>query len=292
MANPETKQQRLPRHLIEFAVIFLSVVLAFFFEDFRESRNEKQQYKETLMIFGEDLQGFVEGLRKDIDTVRIANDWNNRGQVFEVLLNLLWIDSLIDIKEANLIDFRYIIESEYLQYWNIPIPVSPLSEEIRTRHVEHSSRSIKAGVLGIYDMEMSELNSIEQRFLNYYSSLNEIIDKTDPYFIYDAQDSLLFYSDEFIWRFKRIVKLHEAEYYYMRYLVQNRFVKVLNVVVRELERLGTDIPEDIQCFNMDNIYERFECEKGRPLDLEKDTITGISDIVSQKRNRFYKSLKN
>jgi len=290
MANQGTKQ-RIPRYIIEFTVIFLSVVLAFFFEDFRESRNEEQQYKESLMIFGNDLSEFVIGLRKNTDTVRIANDWANRGGYLELLLNLKWLDSLIDKKEATMTDFRYIIEGKYLQNINIPIPLSPLSEEIRTKHGKHASGSIKKRVLRIYEMEMNNLSSLEDEFNNYYSNLDEIIEKTDPHFSYDEQDSLLFYSNEFIWRFKKILRLHRGEYYYKRYLVEDRFVGILNAVTRELERLGAEIPVDMLCFKMDNIYELFECEKGRPLDLENDTITKISMIVTQKRKEFMNKVK-
>ena len=42
------------------------MVLAFFFEDFRESQNERNQYRETVMLFGSELNDMVQAHQREI----------------------------------------------------------------------------------------------------------------------------------------------------------------------------------------------------------------------------------
>ena len=74
--------RRYARHLRELFVIFLSIVLAFFFEDYRETKNEKSQYLETLAAFRLELIGEIESKRTVVDSFRIAGDVSTRGEDF------------------------------------------------------------------------------------------------------------------------------------------------------------------------------------------------------------------
>ena len=291
MENSRLEPKRLKRSFLEFIVIFLSVVLAFFFDDFRETKNEKEQYKEAFMILAEDINGFVVDLRKSIDTVRISTDYANRGEYLEFLLNLKWLDSLIDKEAATMNDFRYIIDDAYLQYVNIPIPISPLSDQIGTRHGEHASRRIKAAILRIYEMEMDHLNEIDTKFKRYYEEIFAFISKTDPSYNFNQADSLLFYSNEFRWQLKRIVNLHDYEFRYREYLVEVRFVKIFGVLEDEVNRLGIPIPESAKCYKNFQFPARWECENERKLDPEKDKIELIREMVPRYRKAYLAKLE-
>lgn len=285
---PETKpnQFRFLRLLAEFTVIFLSVVMAFFFEDFRESRNEKEQYVEALSIFQAELDEVLWTLHFVTDSFKVSNGYLNRGGLYEKVLILNWLDSLMDQKNATMIDFKFMIESKFLDE---PTPsavsISPLVDEIRTKYGEYAHNRIKSRFLPRYKEEMKRINGKSIRLDKYYTELNKIIRRTNPYLDYNEQDSLLFYSNEFVWLYKKIVNLRREEHEYKLWLAQHRLIGVIEAVNDELDRYGVLIPESAKCYKLD-FLGRFECWEGRSIESEMDTVKNIYNILTQRINEY------
>ena len=75
----------------EFIIVFLSVVLAFFFEDFRESQNERNQYKEAFILFSSELNSTIQSVRSKLDSVKVDNlPWS--GVYYQELQEHQWLD--------------------------------------------------------------------------------------------------------------------------------------------------------------------------------------------------------
>ena len=113
--------------------------------------------------------------------------------------------------------------------------------------------------------------------------------KTNPYQQFDKEDSLLFYSKEFIWNYKELVRMRKQEFYYYRYLVRKRLIRVLSGMNDELESMGLSMPPD-SCLRT-NYQARFRCENGRSLN-ESDSLQSIEKIVLEERNGYFEKHKN
>jgi len=77
------------RYFIEFVLIFSSVVLAFYFEDYRENRRDEEEYRKALLNFREDLHRDIITFRFTHDTASVAR---NRSYPKPFLLEM---DSII-----------------------------------------------------------------------------------------------------------------------------------------------------------------------------------------------------
>jgi hypothetical protein len=264
----------------ELFIIFISIVLAFLFDDYREFKNEKSSYKETLANFRDELLSDLNG--SALDSFRISTDNSTRGWKFERLLNLLWLDSLIDAKKATMADFRFIIkEYLYTETFSGQEP-SPLAKEIRTKFSEHVKSKLTLNQLNIYEAEKKNLLAQRSYLEKHQERLDDMISKTNPYYNFTKQDSLLFYSNEFIWRYKDIVDARKGEYRYERWLIQNRYRKVFNAVNKEMELIGLPMSGELKCILVAGFYKRFECENGRRIN-NGDSLNSIKHIVEQDR---------
>jgi hypothetical protein len=90
------------KSLRELFVIFISIVLAFLFDDYRENKNENNEYRKTLLNFTEELIDNIDGKRNSLDSFRVNSDNIHRGRKLERLLNLIWFESKIDNREATM----------------------------------------------------------------------------------------------------------------------------------------------------------------------------------------------
>lgn len=290
MTNQQPTSSRFLRLLAEFTVIFLSVVLAFFFEDFRESRNEKEQYIEAISMFAVDIEELIKGLYYETDSFRVTPD-NSRGHLLEKILILNWFDSLLNQKNASMSDFKFIIESRLL---GVPITtetyLSPLVEEIRTKYGEYAHPGIKSRFLLRYEREMKNLSAIDFRLKEFSKYLQEIIMRTDPYYNFTDEDSLLFYSNEFMWSYRRYVNTHQYRYQYKRFWLaqpQKRLIDIAEAVNAELDRYGAPTERIRKCYEIEDFIQRYTCwEDG--FDPEKDSIISINSLVRE-RIRKYKT---
>jgi len=203
---------------------------------------------------------------------------------------LNWFDSLIDQKKANMIDFKFIIQSRLLDTPTpVAISVSPLVEEIRTRYGEYAHPRIKGRFMTLYVGAIKEIEGINIKLDEYYTELNKIIRKTNPYADYTKPDSLLFYSSEFIWLYKEIVRLHQREYFYKVWLAHERLQSIMEEVIKELNRYDVEISKE--CYQLD-FTQRYKCWEGSPIDSKKDTVESIRRIVDRKIIEHNTKLKN
>lgn len=267
----------------EFFVVFLSVVLAFFFEDFRESQNERNQYKETFILYSSELDGMVQSMRSKLDSVKVDNlRWS--GEYYQELQEYLWLDSLLDQRKATMNHFRYFYKQGYLDGLFIPsYGQSPLSDEIRKRHGEYASNSITRRMLPRYNEGMHVIDGLNGEFTKTYSDLNEILLHTDPLGEYGDSDSLIFYSNEFRGIFKNLTVALENRNLYLNYLTNDRWIVVFDELRKEAERLGISVDEDALCYRMTDYVERFTCWEG---EVPKNPIL-IDDYLQEKRARFF-----
>jgi hypothetical protein len=272
--------------LLELVVIFLSVVLAFFFDDFREARNEKIQYKTDLLTFRNELVSTVNDMSIKLDTFTVQGDIAYRGTKFKRLVNLNWFDSLLRIRKASMNDFRYLTESDYLipefgEYNKIP-----LANEIRVKYTEYFNSKDLLNNLNIYEQEMKNLSNLNQVLVDSYKDLDRFLMKMDPYLNFDKQDSLLLYSKEFIWAFNSCNENYKSEFQFTKWLVQKRFIKVINSVNHELESLGVALPNDLNCYSPD-FPSRFECSNNRKIQIH-DSISRVDNMTIKNRSKYLK----
>lgn len=277
------------RSLAELLVIFLSVVLAFFFDDYRESKNEEAQYKSDLTIFRLELIAEITDIKISLDSFHVYNDESYQGKLYKQLLKQIWLDSLIKIRKATMKDFQFIIETTNL----VPSPEqqmkSPLPEEIRIKYDEYIQNKRTIKWLRIYGQEMGILGGVNKMLYDGGQCLNQLLKKTNPYLKFDTQDSTLFYSKEFIWNYRDIVSIRKQQYRYSKYLVEKRFIDVLDVINEELNDLGISFQSD-SCVRS-NYYERFICENERPI-IDSDSLLTIKEIVIKERKKYFDKLKS
>ena len=268
------------RSLAELLVIFLSVVLAFFFDDYRESKNEEAQYKSDLTIFRLELIAEITDIKISLDSFHVYNDESYQGKLYKQLLKQTWLDSLIEIRKATMKDFKFIIETTNL----VPNPEqqikSPLPEEIRTKYDEHIKNTRTIKWLRIYLQEMGILEGVNQMLYDGGQSLNQLLKKTNPYLEFDKQDSTLLYSNEFIWNYRDMVSNRRDQYHYSKYLTEKRLIDVLDGINEELNDLGVSIQSD-SCVRS-NYYKRFSCENERSI-INSDSLMTIKEIVIKEK---------
>lgn len=267
----------------EFFVVFLSVVLAFFFEDFRESQNERNQYKEAFILFSSELNSTIQSVRSKLDSVKVDNlPWS--GDYYAELLEHLWLDSLLDKKQASMRHFEYFFAQGFLDGTFIAsYPRSPLSDEIRRIHGEHARNNITRRMLPRYNEGMNGIEGIQEDLKSNYADLKSILLKTDPLGNYTAEDSLVFYSNEFRGIFKNLTEGLRLRNYYWNYLAKDRWIKVFDALVEEADRLNVKPPEDALCYALSDYVARFTCWEG---EVPKNPIL-IDDYLQEKRARFF-----
>jgi hypothetical protein len=270
--------------LLELVVIFLSVVLAFFFDDYREKKGETDQYKSDLLLFRRELVSEIVEMAASIDSFQVSNPRTNGGDRLKQLLNLIWIDSLIDQKRASMQEFRYIIESYYLFPFISDTKISPLANEISVKYSNHISDRIILNGLSIYQEEMTNLQKVNVSITEGSKKIISFIHKTSPNLEFDRQDSILFYSKEVIWAFKNVLMMQREKYAYEKYLAQKRLIVVVEHVDHELRALDVQIPGDSDCYGF-NFKKRYECRENRPISQDAE-ILKIKDIVVHERNEF------
>src|SRR6478736_6325451 len=263
MERSKIKLRRYLRLLPELVVIFLSVLMAFFVDDYRESKNEEAQYKSDLSIFRLELIAELNDIKISLDSFHVYGNETYRGKLYKQLVKHIWLDSLIKIKKATLKDFRFIIETTDLVPGAEQLMKSPLPEEIRIKYDEHirNTRTIKW--LRTYLQEMGILEEINKTLYDDGQSLNQLLKRTNPYLEFDKQDSTLFYSKEFIWNYRNMVSIRRQQYLYSKYLAEKRLIDVLDGMNDELKEFGISTPPD-SCVRS-NYYKRFICENERPI---------------------------
>jgi len=277
--------EKYSRSIRELIVLFISIVLAFLFEDYRENKNENNAYKKTLVDFTEELIDDMEQRRIMVDSFRVKSGFSGRQQ--EDVLDLIWFESKLDSKTATMADVEYLISSGNLSP-NIIIGnfgPSPLAEELRTKFSDQINNPNLVKWLRSYEAEMMILVRFNKLLQDSHESLNKMIEKTNPYFRYSKQDSLLVYSNEFIWRYKDIVRNRESELWYNKLLVENRLKKVYKELKKEYELQGLPLDGDHKCAGIDSFRERFVCENGRQ-NTPGDSLQTMSSLVKKKREDF------
>lgn len=278
--------RRHARHLRELFVIFLSIVLAFFFEDYREAKNEKSQYLETLAAFRLELIGELESKRNVVDSFRIARDIPYRGEDFARLQVLNWLDTLITSRQATMAHFRYVFSTGVFdtKLYGAYAPSSH-AVELRTHYQEHIQSDDLERKLKIYEQEMTISLRLREVFEKYADALSAITRDADPDLQFTATDSLLFYSNRFIWAYRDLLHMRQSEYLYNSWLAYDRLFKVLEVVNQELEWQGQLPANAFDCLDMRSFQSYIECQKGRAL-TPADSLESLSKLVEQYRIRF------
>ncbi len=216
-----------------------------------------------------------------LDSFKVLKDQSYRGTELIDLLNLKWLDSLIDRKAASLNDFRYIINSLSLFSGSGGHLQSPLAGEIRVKYVEQIQKAKTSKFLRIYIEETNDLKDLDQNTNEAIKKLHEFIMKTDPYLKFDRQDSLLFYSKEFIWKYKEVVKSRKFRYSHLRWLAQHRLRQIVGAMNSELVDLGVGPDPNADCAEFD-FKKRFHCEYGEIV----GEITSIPKIMARERADF------
>lgn len=270
--------------LLELVVIFLSVVLAFFFDDYRDKKSMTDQYKSDLLLFRRELVSGIAEMTASIDSFQVANPRTNGGGRLKELLDLIWLDSLIDQKRATMQEFRYIIESYYLFPFISDAKISPLANEISVKYSNHISNRIILNGLSIYQQEMSNLQKVNESIIDGSKKIISFIHKTRPDLEFDKQDSILFYSREVMWAFKNVLMMQREKYAYEKYLAQKRLIVVVEHVDHELRALNIQIPGNSDCYGFD-FKKRYECENGKPISQDQELLK-IKDIAIFERNGF------
>jgi hypothetical protein len=287
MNKTKLNWKRYLRLVPELLVIFLSVLLAFFVEDYRESKNEESQYKSDLVIFRLELISEINDLNFSLDSFRVSQDDSHRGALYKQLVKQLWLDSLIRRQKATTKDFRFVIETTELIPKPEPIAKSPLPEEIRTKYDEHirSTRTIKW--LRVYLQEKGVLEGMNRMLYDGGNSLSQLLQKTNPNLEFDRRDSALFYSNEFIWNYRSMVSARKQQYLYSKRLAQKRLIDVLDGINEELDELGVSVPSD-SCVRA-NYRQRFICEHKRPIN-DSDSLITIQEEVIRERKKYFAEL--
>ena len=269
-------------------MIFVSVVLAFLFEDFRESKNEKTHYRADLSTFKKELVGQIDNMGVKLDTFQTKDDLAYRGAKVKRLVNLMWFDSLLSNRTASMDDFRFLLKSNYLLPEFGGYNRIPLANEIRLKYTEHIRGKDLIKVLTIYDEEMNNLSLLNQEINDSYDELDKLIRKMNPFLNFDRQDSLLLYSNEFIWIYKYCAENYESEFFYSKWLVQNRLIMIINAVDRELESLGEKKQTDIKTCLSPNFYDRFECENNRKIQAS-DSVSRVDVLTIKNRIKYLRA---
>ena len=270
----------------EFIVIFISIVLAFLFDDLRESINERSRYKEALLLFASDLTEGMWSMKSKLDSMHLEEQsWS--GIDFKEISELDWFDSLMDNNAVKYWHLKYMIDQHYIGNGlkNIYL-ISPLAEEIRTKHIEQASRVFTRKYLRAYLTEMAFLNNAANQIHVESERLNLEISKIN---LFDNQinyDSELMLSNEFKWYYKEQLRLTKAEYLFKDYLVNNKFVKVANGVKSEIERLHLFEADKYSCYTVKPLVERYECQEGTTPEAPVPMI----DLIKKARKDYYHSL--
>ena len=271
------------RYLLEFALIFFSIIAAFYFEDYREDRREKKQYKELLIDFRADLLKNIRDIYYETDSLRIEKArFNFRGFSYvntkhsRIVLELLLSNkaSMRDIKNY----YRGFPEGSFgrMADW---IKESSISEELTNKYSEHIPSSLK-NLLVRYRWVMSSISEMTELCNKSYEDLNGIFVLTDPFLNYDRQDSLLFYSNEFRNKYKGYAIQLDNRLESMTYYVSDSgWLKLLlKSVDEELNKFGVNTIALEDQVN-DTILERLESDLGRPIDSKSDSILNLDDLI-------------
>lgn len=281
------RRQQYFKLLLELLVIFLSVVLAFFFEDFRESRNEKNHYKTDLLTFKEELVGQINNISVKLDTFQIKDDLQYRGAKVKRLVNLMWFDSLISNGTASMTDFRFLLKSSFLIPEFGGYNRIALASEIRLKYTEQIRDKNLIKMLSIYDEEMNNLSLISQGINDSYVELDKLVRKMNPFLNFNRQDSLLLYSNEFIWTYKNCVENYESDFLYSKWLVQKRLITIVHSIDKELENLGEINSNEKNCLKP-GFYDRFECENNRKIDAS-DSVSRVDVLTIKNRTKYLRT---
>lgn len=273
----------------EFLVVFLSIVLAFLFEDLRENLNGRSEYKEVLIIFASDLSEEMYSMKAKIDSSYLEDlPWS--GSDFAELQNLHWIDSLM--KNASLRKWhlmflldRYYIGSETRRIYDI----SSLASEIRNKHNEYASRRFIRKELRVYETQMKYLDALSEQIHSAREQLNLQLSKLNLLDETINLDSEVVITSEFKWYFKEYLKLKEEEYLFKDYLVHNRLVFVSKGVKQELDNLHFIMGYSHRCFDITSLVERYECEEGKKPVAKP---IPIKDLLTKNRIKYYEKLKS
>jgi len=270
--------------LAELVVIFLSVVLAFFFDDYREKRSQREQYKSDLTTFNSELLEVIGNIHGRLDSFRVSSDPYRGSKLYE-LLDLVWLDSLVDQRKATMADFRYIIRTHYIDAFRPDFKMSPLANEIRIKYSAQAAGGNVLNWLSRYQEEVTNHQVGNGAVIEAIQKVIATIDKTSPDLEFDKQDSLLLYSKEARWSFKKVMRIQKDMYNFEKYLAQDRLMQIASGINNELLALGVETTWNPDCQGLD-FKKRYECEYGKS--IKDEDIMRISDVVVRERNEFLK----
>jgi hypothetical protein len=176
--------------LLELVVIFFSVVLAFFFDDYRESRNVRAQYVADLLTFRDELSQEINNIAVKLDTFLVKDDLSYRGARINRLTNMAWFDWQISNRKASMKDLEFLLRSGCLLPETGGYTANPLASEIRIKYTEQIQSKNLTKYLRIYDEEMKVLSQSDEELLMSHKDLQEVIQKMNPFLRFTRQDSI------------------------------------------------------------------------------------------------------
>lgn len=261
---------------IEILVIFSSVVLAFFFEDYREEQNEISKYTQTLSAFRDELISEIQDRTNEVDSFRI--DSKITGRQFERYLLLQGLDSLMFAKKTTKAHYQFMITSGILstELFGRYEP-SPLADEILTKHSEYIENERLVSALTSYKENIINISRGEDEAIEITKELEEIIKQTSPHLEFNDEDLKLLTSNRFIWSFHELFQIRQGIYYFNQYLSRDKLLTILDIVNSELEAFHIPIETD-KCIRQHTFSQRTECYG---LNNEQ-SITSIIDIAASK----------
>ncbi|MGJ3235842.1 hypothetical protein [Marivirga sp.] len=277
------KKSTVGRVLIEILIIFSSVVLAFFFEDYREEQNEISRYTQTLSAFRIELISEIQDRTNEVDSFRI--DSKITGRQFERYLLLQGLDSLIYAKKTSKEHYRFIVTSGILntELFGRYDP-SPLADEILAKNSEHIENKRLVTALTSYKENIINVTRGEDEVIEITKELEEIIKETNPHLEFNVKDLKLLTSNRFIWSFHELLQIRQGIYFFNQYLSRQKLLTILDIINSELETFGIPFEKD-DCIRKQGFKKRSECY-GHLNDDQ--SITSIIDIASNRSENIGK----
>ncbi len=222
------------KYFSEFALIFISVILAFALTEWSSNKNEKLSQKTILTEIKNGLQTDIEDLQANVDNhklsirgVRIFRNWTIEKQV----------------PQDSIAFYYYSLFRNYTPIINKTGYESLKSSGLKTVNND----SLRFKIISLYDFHYKIIEKLEdshvemQDFQNYFKPTNDIIHSN---LIFDDKGNIIGIQSS-----KNISKNHKKELlsYFWRMEINKKFKVVrYNGIIEKLKELERNLEEEIK----------------------------------------------
>lgn len=271
----------LPKYLFEFVLVFSSIIAAFYVEDYREYRKERQQYIGTLIDFRTDYIQLTKDIFFESDSVKLKDNDLRGSFVFIPMKSSERIYQKLNNNELSMKEMRRFLNTSF---WSLQdyITTSPLVDKLKNDYSNFTSKRMDT-VFKSYTYITYNLRDNADINYTYQLKLKDILSQLDVEYKFNKEDSLVIYSN----LFRNTFKVYKKSFFkrfqgHQFHLSKGSFFSIpddLERIDQELIYYGID-PTTLEVQPAWTIEERFSQDLGRPFDPKKDKVISLDNLVN------------